>query len=100
MGHSPSLQDTINKSEDAKKAVNDAVANAVTALKNDEGAARTYINSNSKGIITVVSDNFASYSKFSDEYDLKGVDSSVDAIIKTATDYFGQAHKEALVQPD
>ena len=87
MGHSPSLQDTINKSEDAKKAVQQAVANAVTALKNDKVAAETYINSNSKGIVKVVSEIFASYSKFSDEYNLKGVDASVDAITKTATDY-------------
>jgi|694.fasta_scaffold99226_3 hypothetical protein len=94
MGHSPSLQDTINKSEDAKKAVQQAVANAVTALKNDKVAAETYINSNSKGIVKVVSEIFASYSKFSDEYNLKGVDASVDAITKTATDYFGQAHKD------
>ncbi|WP_341665385.1 hypothetical protein [Vibrio sp.] len=87
MCHGPSLESTIQKSEDAKKAVNEAVAKAQAALKNTEELAKQYIQSHTKGIIEVESVNNQSYSKFSDEFNLDALDNVVDGIIKVAQDY-------------
>ncbi|WP_038177306.1 MULTISPECIES: hypothetical protein [Vibrio] len=87
MCHGPSLESAIQKSEEAKKAVNEAVAKAQAALKNTEETAKEYIQSHTKGILEVESVNNQSYSKFSDEFNLDALDDVVDGIVKVAQDY-------------
>lgn len=84
MGHGPSLQETINRSDAARKAVEASVASAEAALDNTEQRASEYINSHTKGIIQQVNINFASYTKYSSEYSLDVLTGVVDAAVKTA----------------
>jgi hypothetical protein len=87
MGHGPSIKNTVEKSEEAKDAVNAAVKKAAAALKNTEKMAHDYINKHTKGIIQDQFTNNKSYSKFSDEFSLKALDIVVDGFIKVAQDY-------------
>jgi hypothetical protein len=84
MGHGPSLQETINRSDEARRAVEASVKEADEALKNTELKAEDYINSNTKGIIQRLNTNFASYTKYASEYSLDVLTGVVDAAVKTA----------------
>ncbi|WP_147296654.1 hypothetical protein [Flagellimonas nanhaiensis] len=103
MGHGPKLGNAIKDNTAARNAVNAAVKQAEAELKNTEAKAKAFINSHTKGIVDIKASNANSYSKFSEEYSLKVLDTIVDGIVdgaKTYLDPTNEATKAAKLAED
>ena len=82
----PNIEDALKDNQAAIDAVTKASDSAAASLKNDVESGKTYINSNTKGIVQVLDSNSLWYSKFSEDFSLEALDGIIDSTVKVAVD--------------
>lgn len=108
MCNSPSVQQAVNDSAEASKALNDAIQAALTSLNNSEQTVLDYINAHTNGIILAADTNAPetvvvdakNYTKFSEDYSLDALDKSIDTIIDASKNSIKLALSDGADVPD